>query len=67
MMQYPNQCQYLSNHAPTPPLIQHQSIDNKLGFNVGLGEGFVGSCLDTDIDPSIVWTIWGPIQVLKFA
>ena len=33
------QCQYLSNCTPTPPLTQQQSTDNKLGFNVGLGEG----------------------------
>ena len=44
------QCQYLSNCTPTPPLTQQQSTDNKLGFNVGLGE--VLSCSDTDIDPN---------------
>ena len=34
-----DQCQCLSNCAPTPPLTQQQSIANKLGFNVGSGEG----------------------------
>ena len=45
-----DQYQYLGNCPPTPPVTQQQSIDNKLRVNVGLGEGKVGSCPDTDID-----------------
>ena len=47
-----DQCHCLSNNPPTPSLTQKQSTDNKLRVNVGLGEGKVHSCLDTDIDPS---------------
>ena len=34
-----DQYQYLGNCPPTPPLIQQQSIDNKLGLMLGLGRG----------------------------
>ena len=46
--------QYLGYCPPIPPLTQQQSIDNKLRLmlGVGLGEGWVGSCPDTDIDPT---------------
>ena len=47
-----DQCHCLSNNPPTPSLTQKQSTDNKLGVTVGLGEGKVHSCPDTDIDPS---------------
>ena len=49
-----DQYQYLGYRPPTPPLTQQQSIDNKLRLmlGVGLGEGWVGSCPDTDIDPT---------------
>ena len=30
-----DQCQYLSNCAPTPPLTQQSSIDNKLRLMLG--------------------------------
>ena len=30
-----DQCQYLNNCTPTPPLIQPQSTDNKLGLMLG--------------------------------
>ena len=54
--EFSDQYQYLGNCPPTHPLTQQQSIDNKLGLmliNVnGLGEGSVGSCSDTDIDPN---------------
>ena len=42
----------ISRPAPTPSLTQKQSTDNKLRVTVGLGEGMVHSCVDTDIDPS---------------
>ena len=29
----------MGNRAPTPPLTQQQSTDNKLGLKEGLGEG----------------------------
>ena len=41
------QYQYRGNCPPTSPLTLQQSIDNKLGLMLGLGEGQVGSCLDT--------------------
>ena len=49
-----DQYQYLGYRPLTPPLTQQQSIDNKLRLmlGVGLGEGWVGSCPDTDIDPT---------------
>ena len=34
-----DQCQYLSNYAPTPPLTLQQSTDNKLGLMLGQGTG----------------------------
>ena len=30
-----DQCQYLGNCPPTPPLTQQQSIDNNLGLMLG--------------------------------
>ena len=30
-----DQCQYLSNCAPTPPLVQQQSADNRLRLMLG--------------------------------
>lgn len=45
-------CQYVSNCELTPPLTQQQSTDNKLGLM--LGRGYVRTCSDTDIDPSLV-------------
>ena len=42
-MKKKDQYQYLGNCPPTPPMTQQQSI--------GFGEGLVGSCPDTDIDP----------------
>lgn len=47
-----DQCHCLSNNPLTPSLTQKQSTDNKLRVTVGLGEGKVHSCPDTDIDPS---------------
>ena len=43
----------LSEQQPTYPFpYPKQSTDNKLRVTVGLGEGKVHSCPDTDIDPS---------------
>ena len=38
---YSDHCQHLSSCALTPPLIQQQSTDNKLGFNLVKG----GRCI----------------------
>ena len=35
----PDQCQYLRNYAPTPPLVQQKSTNNKLGLMLGYGRG----------------------------
>ena len=51
-----DQCQYLSQCTPTPPLLGQQQSANKFGLqvgvNFGLGEGKVHNCSDTDIDAS---------------
>ena len=39
MLEMLDQYQYLGNCPPTPPLIQQQSIDNKLRLMLGLGRG----------------------------
>ena len=51
-----DQCWYLSQCKPTPPLLSQQQSANKfglqVGINFGLGEGEVHNCSDTDIDAS---------------
>ena len=38
-MKQSDQCLYLTNCTPTPPLTQLQSTDNKLGLMLGQGRG----------------------------
>lgn len=45
-----DQGRYLNNCAPTLPLTQQKSTDNKLRLMLVYGKGWVCSCSDTNID-----------------
>ena len=56
-IQHWDQCQYLSNCPPTPPLTQHETLTCYQLTDVGLGEGQVHGYSDTDIDLSTASSI----------
>ena len=70
-----DQYQYLGNCPPNPPLNSTTVNWQQVKVNVGLGEGKVGSCPDTDIDPQSlhcqniikvsVFGLWSLVCVLK--